>query len=160
MHVYFARSIRGSRGISEDMKREHAVVLKTIKDAGHSDQFSLSVQLFEDYDDDNSSDKYIYQRDIMWLNRCDVMIADVTHPSHGVGYEIGYAVHTRKMPTMCIASIYSGPISAMITGNLLIHRYGEIQDVVNQIKDFLRNADEYIKARRQSQTDQTEAPTK
>ena len=30
------------------------------------------------------------------------MIADVTHPSHGVGMELGWAILREKYPIMCI----------------------------------------------------------
>ena len=41
--------------------------------------------------EEGNSDTYIFERDVSWLKSSDVMIADVTVPSLGVGYEIGFA---------------------------------------------------------------------
>jgi hypothetical protein len=34
-------------------------------------------------------DRFIHDRDIAWLRQADVLVAEVTTPSLGVGYEIG-----------------------------------------------------------------------
>ena len=36
-------------------------------------------------------DEHIYKRDTEWLRSSDVLIAECTNPSHGVGYELAYA---------------------------------------------------------------------
>jgi nucleoside 2-deoxyribosyltransferase len=43
----------------------------------------------------------VYQRDIAWVEACDVMIAEVSTPSHGVGYEIAYAIGLGR-PVLCL----------------------------------------------------------
>jgi hypothetical protein len=42
----------------------------------------------------------VYQRDVRWVNECDALIAEVSTPSHGVGYEIALALHLGK-PVLC-----------------------------------------------------------
>ena len=39
--------------------------------------------------DASISDKWIHDRDVEWLHEADVVVAEVTQPSLGVGYEIG-----------------------------------------------------------------------
>ena len=39
--------------------------------------------------DASIDDKWIHDRDVEWLHQADVVVAEVTQPSLGVGYEIG-----------------------------------------------------------------------
>ena len=43
----------------------------------------------------------MHDRDVVLLTMCDVVVAEVTHPSLGVGYEIGRAVELGK-PVLCL----------------------------------------------------------
>ena len=45
----------------------------------------------------------VYERDVNWIQNCDVLIAEVSVPSHGVGYEIGFALNMGK-PVLCLLS--------------------------------------------------------
>uniref|UniRef100_A0AC11ESI6 2'-deoxynucleoside 5'-phosphate N-hydrolase 1 n=1 Tax=Ovis aries TaxID=9940 RepID=A0AC11ESI6_SHEEP len=61
-------------------------------------------------------DKLIHDRDVAWLQQADVVVAEVTQPSLGVGYELGRAVALRK-PVLCLFRPKSGRVlSAMIRG--------------------------------------------
>ena len=42
------------------------------------------------------SDKQIHDRDMKWLLESDLIVAEVTNPSLGVGYEIGRAIGYEK----------------------------------------------------------------
>lgn len=57
----------------------------------------------------------VYRRDIDWIHDCDGMVAEVSTPSHGVGYEIAYALERGK-PVLCVYG-EGRPVSKMITGN-------------------------------------------
>ena len=57
----------------------------------------------------------VYERDTAWIKNCDVLIAEVSAPSHGVGYEIGFALNIGK-PVLCLHS-QQRSVSKMITGN-------------------------------------------
>ncbi|MXQ85403.1 hypothetical protein E5288_WYG011298 [Bos mutus] len=61
-------------------------------------------------------DKLIHDRDLAWLQQADVVVAEVTQPSLGVGYELGRAVALHK-PVLCLFRPKSGRVlSAMIRG--------------------------------------------
>eukprot|EP00727_Mastigamoeba_balamuthi_P007316 m51a1_g3204 putative nucleoside 2-deoxyribosyltransferase (153) ;mRNA; f:18877-19335 len=47
------------------------------------------------------SERDIYDRDVAWLGRCTAVVAEVTVPSLGVGFELGLAERLRK-PTLCL----------------------------------------------------------
>ena len=70
-------------------------------------------------------DVEIFQRDIAWLREADVIVAEVTVPSLGVGYELGIGQSLGK-PVICLYREKDGrQLSAMIAGNpeLCMQRY-------------------------------------
>ena len=81
----------------------------------------------------------IYERDVNWIRESDLLIAEVSTPSHGVGYEIAYALTLNK-PVLALYE-ENRVISAMILGNtspnLTVHSYPSIPRLLFQIKDFL-----------------------
>ncbi len=81
----------------------------------------------------------VYRRDIAWLSASDALIAEVSTPSHGVGYEIAYALGIGK-PVLCLYRA-DASISKMIMGNtspnLQLRAYREMQEVPGLIDDFL-----------------------
>uniref|UniRef100_A0A2K5D3Q9 2'-deoxynucleoside 5'-phosphate N-hydrolase 1 n=1 Tax=Aotus nancymaae TaxID=37293 RepID=A0A2K5D3Q9_AOTNA len=61
-------------------------------------------------------DRLIHERDLAWLQQADVVVAEVTQPSLGVGYELGQAVALNKR-ILCLFRPQSGRVlSAMIRG--------------------------------------------
>jgi nucleoside 2-deoxyribosyltransferase len=81
----------------------------------------------------------IYTRDIQWLKECDCLIAEVSHPSLGVGYEICYALRINK-PVLCLyrKGIF---LTRMLTGNksdgLSVREYEEDREWKEMIDLFL-----------------------
>lgn len=90
-------------------------------------------------DKDQGSDKHIHDRDMAWLLNSDAVVAEVTQPSLGVGYEIGRAIDNNKK-ILCLFRPDSGKyLSAMIRGaigeNLKVKDYKE-EDVPKILKEF------------------------
>jgi len=56
----------------------------------------------------------IYTRDIATLERSDMLVAEVSTPSLGVGFEIAHAVHL-KVPVVCVHQ-KGTRVSAMVAG--------------------------------------------
>ena len=84
----------------------------------------------------------VYSRDVAWIRASDVLIAEVSVPSHGVGYEIGFALGLGKR---VLALHQEGrKVSKMISGNpdpnLTMKTYQNSKDAVNQIREFLRRS--------------------
>ena len=83
----------------------------------------------------------VYERDVNWINNCDVLIAEVSVPSHGVGYEIGYALQIGK-PVLCIHQ-KERRVSKMITGNptqaITVWAYSDVEEAVSQLRAYLQN---------------------
>ena len=65
----------------------------------------------------SSGDEDIYARDVRWIRESDVLIAEVSQPSIGVGYEIAYAEALGKPILALYCLDAEKTISAMISGN-------------------------------------------
>ena len=136
MKIYFAGSIRGGR----DEEKTYLRIIDYLCSFG--DVLTEHVG-YKDVEksEENHSDTYIFERDVKWLESSDVMIADVTVPSLGVGYEIGFA-ETLNIPILCLYNPKNKkPLSAMITGNknIIWEEYSSFEDAQMLIKNFLSN---------------------
>ncbi len=112
MRIYFAGSISGGRGdvalygqIIEHLKLYGEVLTEFIGEV------SLSGM-----GEEHNSDKHIHDRDMNWLLSSDVIVAEITTPSLGVGYEIGRALENGKKILALYRNIEGKRISAMIKG--------------------------------------------
>ena len=80
----------------------------------------------------------IYKRDVNWINECDILIAEVTVPSLGVGYEIGYAESLNKK-IICLYQANEN-LSAMIKGNENITQisYNNIDELLTELSVYFK----------------------
>lgn len=81
----------------------------------------------------------VYQRDIEWIDGSDALVAEVSTPSHGVGYEIGHAL-SRGKPVLCCYQ-QGLPVSKMITGNgdpgLCVKSYRNTDELRTILDEFI-----------------------
>ncbi len=75
-----------------------------------------------------------------WLKDSDVVIAEVSTPSLGVGYEIREAEILRKRILCLYRTQDAKRLSAMLTGdrNLPVREYTSLEEAVKHIDDFLK----------------------
>ena len=134
--VYFAGSIRGGREYAELYKE----LISYIKSKN-------SIVLTEHIGDNNLlkqerilNDKEIYLRDINWLKECDLVIAECTKPSLGVGYELAFAENLKKEVNVLYKNKECN-LSAMISGDeyFKIFRYETKEDAFYIIDKILNN---------------------
>lgn len=86
------------------------------------------------------SPREIFERDVGWLEQCDALVAEVSTPSLGVGFEYGLAVRLGK-PVLCLVreDVF---LSRMVLGNpapnlrVVTYASGEAMDAA--VDDFLR----------------------
>ena len=134
MKIYFAGSIRGGR----DEEKNYLQLIKYLTSFGEVLTEHVGHKGVEKSELHNS-DNYIFERDINWLKLSDVMVADVTMPSLGVGYEIGFS-ETLDIPILCLFNPkYKNSLSAMISGNknLICKEYNTINEAEQLIDSFL-----------------------
>lgn len=83
----------------------------------------------------------IHDRDLTWLKSSDVVIAEVTTPSLGVGYELGRAVEMGK-PILCLyRKDESKRLSGMISGSpgIVTVVYENPDEAKQWIGSFIKN---------------------
>ena len=111
MKIYFAASIRGGR----DYARDYKTIISQLSAYGKV----LTEHIGEnklDNQGENISDTAIFERDTGWLRESDIIVAEVTQPSLGVGYEIALG-ESLGIRIICLFKQKSGNLSAMIKGN-------------------------------------------
>lgn len=136
MKIYFAGSIRAGRGDTpwyarcvESLGKYGEVLTEHVGDG------SLS-QLGEDRKKGDLG--YIHSRDMAWLKASDVIVAEVSQPSLGVGYEIASAIFLRK-PILCLYRKQPGKrLSGMIEGNpdLTVYEFETEDEALSAIDAF------------------------
>jgi len=131
MKIYFSGSIRGGRQ-DADLYQELIEELKKYGDVLTEHVGSSELK-------DHLTDRQIHDRDIEWLEEADIVLAEVTTPSLGVGYEIGRAISLKK-PIYCLFRERSKEsVSAMIKGSpeLTCHSYRDLSGAKSIIRDIL-----------------------
>ena len=60
----------------------------------------------------------IFERDLRWIAEADLLVAEVSMPSTGVGYEIATARYRYGIPVICLyRPAYTKRCSAMVAGD-------------------------------------------
>lgn len=135
MKIYFAGSIRGGR---EDAAL-YQQIIEYLKTFGEVLTEHIGDPKLTDAGDDGPTDRFIHDRDLEWLQSADVLVAEVTTVSIGVGYEIGRAVESGKK-VLCLFRPDSGKnLSAMIAGcpGLELLNYNNLSDLKISVENFL-----------------------
>ena len=135
MNIYFACSITGGREFEADYQE----IVATLIADGHEIPTSHLVQSDVVENERKLTPQDVYERDVNWIKNCDVLIAEVSVPSHGVGYEIGFALNIGK-PVLCLYQ-KRRKVSKMITGNLdpklSTQAYENLKEAIAQARLFL-----------------------
>ncbi|MBP8974380.1 MAG: nucleoside 2-deoxyribosyltransferase [Anaerolineae bacterium] len=136
MNVYFCGSIRGGRSLQP----VYAALVNHLEQNGHTVPTAHVAAPDVLSDERRYSLDEVYQRDVGWLEACDAVVAEVTVPSLGVGYEIAYALHKAGRPVLCLCQAGT-PLSAMIEGNgdpnLRLVFYHDVTQALAAVDQFL-----------------------
>ncbi len=137
MKIYFACSITGGR---DDEAVYQAIVDALLADGHEVPTAHLAkpdvVSLEKIVDPEE-----VYTRDMAWINDSDAVIAEVSTPSHGVGYEIAYSMSISK-PVLCCYQ-KGVKVSKMILGNnnplLTVRSYTDIAEAQSVVRSFINH---------------------
>ena len=114
MRIYFGFTVAGDRSTVDTARR----IVQWLEDAGHE---VLTRHLVRD--DAGALDRAlapcaVYERDMRWLEECDVFIGEVSGSSFGLGYEAGLVLGgSRRRAILFHHAGAAGRISLLITGN-------------------------------------------
>jgi len=135
MKIYFAGSIRGGR---KD-KNSYLHIIKYLKNYGTVLTEHIGDSKISAFGEERIEDRKIHNRDMEWLLESDIMVAEVTNPSLGVGYEIGRAIENNKKIICLFRGGESKRLSAMIRGakRLKCIDYLDMNDLKDKIKSHL-----------------------
>ena len=136
MKIYFAGAIRGGR---EDAEFYFNIIYYLEKFGAVLTEHVGSTKLSEK-GEISRTDNDIFQRDLNWLQSADVVVAEVSTPSLGVGYELGIA-EKLKIPILCLYRPIKGKcLSAMINGNeeFQCRAYQGFDEAKTHINNFLK----------------------
>ncbi|MBS3170612.1 nucleoside 2-deoxyribosyltransferase [Candidatus Woesearchaeota archaeon] len=137
MKIYFAGSIRGGR----DDKELYLQLIQHLTQYGQVLTEHVGNGNLTEFGEDGPSDEWIYNRDMDWVRQSDVVIAEVSTPSLGVGYEIGKAEDMNKKMLCLYREQQNKRLSAMIRGNsnVKIARYETFEDAISHIDSFFES---------------------
>jgi len=134
MKIFFAGSIRGGRS----MLSVYIQMVDMLKKQGHTvvSEHVASVDL--EKREAKITDEEIFNNDIGYIDECECLVADVTIPSVGVGYEICYAASKGKH-VLCVYRDDAN-VSAMVRGNkrILSAPYRNMEELENSLTIHLR----------------------
>jgi nucleoside 2-deoxyribosyltransferase len=137
MNIYFACSITGGREFETDYQK----IIEALTADGYEIPTSHLARSDVMENERKLTPHDVYERDVNWIKNCDVLIAEVSVPSHGVGYEIGFALNIGK-PVLCLYQ-KDRKVSKMITGNsdpkLSTLAYANIEEAISHARFFLAN---------------------
>ena len=141
MNIYFAGSIRGGRvdvGLYHRMIEYLQGTDRVLTE--HVGDMSLR---------ESTTDAEIYTQDTAWLREADLLIAECTCPSLGVGYELAYAEHL-GIPCHIFYDRSKTQLSAMLMGDayFTIHPYGSEEEIYPVLAEILSTTGVAIKEAR------------
>jgi hypothetical protein len=115
--IYLACTVRGDRG---GVLAGRAICDRLL----HHGHDVLTTHLLADNVDAAESaltEAEVFSRDLDWLSRCDVLVAEASGSSYGVGFEVGYVLGRARTSGQRVVLVYDlarqQAISRLITGN-------------------------------------------
>jgi len=134
--IYFAASIRGGR----DDWASYLEIVRQLREYGevlteHIGDAELGAA------GEDIGDRNIHDRDLGWLKSSDYLVAEVSTPSLGVGYEIGKATEWGK-PVLCLyRPAAGGSLSAMIAGSdgVTMKEYQSVNELNQIFEHYFRS---------------------
>lgn len=139
MKIYFIGAIRGGR---EDAAI-YSQLISYLKKYGEVLSEHIGNKLITSSGEDRK-DAEIHNRDLEWLLDSEVVVAEVTTPSTGAGYELGRAVEHKK-DILCLYKETEGKrLSAMISGCIGIYsaKYKDLDQAKELIDYFFKDLKE------------------
>ena len=136
MKIYFAGAIRGGRDETDIYNK----IITYLSSKAEVFTEHVGNSKLTTIGETNQSDGEIFLRDMEWIQSADLVIAEVTTPSLGVGYELGIA-EKLKIPVLCLYRPIKGKrLSAMISGNEKFNcqTYQTLDDAKVHINKFLK----------------------
>jgi len=136
MKIYYATSISGET--NPEAENTNIELIKHLKKYGEvlTEHFADSSLIR--VGELTLEDKEIHDRDMKWIMEADVIIAEVSNTSFGVGYEIGRSVENNKK-VLCLRRRQNRRLSAMLRGcdKITVKDYDRVENAKEIIDEFI-----------------------
>ena len=137
MTVYLACTVRGDRG----GVLAGRAICERLQHHGHT---VLTTHLLADNVETAESgltEREVFRRDLQWLTSCDVLVAEASGSSYGVGFEVGYVLGRAHASGQRVVLLYDvarrDKISRLVTGNIdpncTTFGYGSLEELTGFI---------------------------
>jgi hypothetical protein len=144
MRIYLACTVRGDRG----GVLAGRAICERLQQHGH--EVLTTHLLADDVDAAESrlSEEEVFRRDIDWLSRCEVLVAEASGSSYGVGFEVGYVLGRAASTGQRVVLLYDAArrhtISRLIIGNgddaCTTFAYTSLKDLTAFIDQYFASA--------------------
>lgn len=135
MNIYFCGSMTGSR----EKQANYEEVINYLKTYGNVLNEFVADKQVTDF-----NPRIVFERDYANMQKADIVIADITLPSTGVGFELGNFFHMNKKVLVLYDNNYPAPSSLPRGCNkFVVYPYNAISEELDIIKNFIQNTQEY-----------------
>ena len=141
MNIYLACTVRGDRGAVSAAR----ALADTLESLGHC---VLTRHLLDDHvemAESALSEREVFERDLRWLDSSDLLIAEASGSSYGVGFEVGYVLGRSATTGQRVLLLYDEArrpvVSRLIAGNSHPHcttyAYRDAADLLRFARTFM-----------------------
>jgi nucleoside 2-deoxyribosyltransferase len=117
MRIYLACTVRGERG----GVLAGRAICRRLQEHGHDVLTTHLLADDVDHAESTLTEEQVYQRDLDWLSRCDMLVAEASGSSYGVGFEVGYVIGRARETGQRVLLVYDATrrhaVSRLISGN-------------------------------------------
>jgi 2'-deoxynucleoside 5'-phosphate N-hydrolase len=141
VHIYLACTVRGDRGAL----RITRLLADLLEQLGHT--VLTRHLLLDDVETQEGqlSERAVFERDLRWLEAADVLIAEASGSSYGVGFEVGYVIGRAAQTNQRVLLLYDAArrpfVSRLIAGNThpacMTYPYRDTDDLLRFVQVFL-----------------------
>ena len=141
MQIYLACTVRGDRGAI----RVTRLLADLLEQLGHT--VLTRHLLLDDVEaqEGQLSEREVFERDLRWLEAADVLIAEASGSSYGVGFEAGYvagrAAQTGQRALLLYDAARRPFVSRLIAGNThpacTTYPYRDTEDLLRFVQVYL-----------------------
>jgi nucleoside 2-deoxyribosyltransferase len=134
--IYFAGAISGGRS-DVALYRE---IIAALEAEGHHVLAGAVAAEHVTASGEALDSRAIFDRDLAWIAAADVLVAEVSMPSTGVGYEIASARYRYGIPVIChYRPAHTSRCTAMVAGDreIVLIEYSELADLLPRLTSAL-----------------------
>ena len=134
MTIYLACTVRGDRGGVAAGR----AICERLEHHGHVVQTTHLLADNVETAESQLTERDVFRRDMAWLTACDVLVAEASGSSYGVGFEVGYVLGRARASGQRVVLLYDAArrdkVSRLITGNddaaCTTLEYGSIEELM------------------------------